>query len=617
MPPDLSPENQARLNRVTSAHDIADKRVHAGKRKKWEELYKLYRVYQEFKTYTAATPGVDVTAEAHAEWGSDLHIPYSFSNVETIVPRMLSNRPRGFIEPWDAPAVRNAPAMLLTLDAQQVQAKYQLTCQTTAKSGQIYGTGIQKSGWRFVERDAQFLERGVNVEWAVGQERRTVYDDPYAEDVDIFDFLWDPFADSIDNCEWVIHRTWRSLRYVMARLGINPDGSRNPDGPPPDWDLAPGVTVEDLRSYNGAEKYNEVWSGRSDAASERQKASAEQGEIHEVWEFHDGNRVITVLDRCLPVRDIENPSWRGDLPFHVYRPAEIPHEFCGVGAIEPARYLQYEMDLLRSQRRDMASLALTPVYSYQDGMIDPAHLQVRPGALWPVLGEPRDLLHKVQLGDVPQSGYMEEDRIRADIERATGLSDLVMGSASSNDGTATGAQLQLAAANVRIQNMTWRFELEAIESVMNDWLGLNQQHILEARGRPTQIPTPGMPDSRWQWKIEEIGPEELAGQMFWRPRGGSAAPDNIPQMRNDAQTWSSFMGSGVFDDRVLAERIAENMGERHPETLLVPPDFVPPETLDIAMELSEQAGIDPELMHEVLSAALEQAKEPQGQGQEQ
>lgn len=607
MPPELSTEQQALLNRVRAAFDAADKGVHRRCRDKWEELYKLYRVYQDQKDYFRTDPGVDRIAEMTSEWGSDLHIPYSFSNVETIVPRMLSNRPKGLILPRDEQAVRNGENMRWTLDAQQEQIRYPLICQTTAKTGQIYGLGVQKDGWRTKRRDRRYLGRGV-LNMYVSEPGCKVFDDPYAEDVDPFNFLWDPYADSLENCGWVIHRAWRSRRYVLSKLGFLPDGNRDPDA---EWNLAPDVTREEIDALNSSQAYSEVYSRRRDAAGYDSQA-ADQGEIHEVWEFHDGYKVVTVLDRVLPVREIENPAWHGDMPFHIYRPSEVPHEFAGIGAIEPARYLQYEMDLLRSQRRDQASLALTPAYAYQDGTIDPAHLQISPGALIPTLGEPRDLLHKVQLGDVPQSGYMEEDRIRADIERATGLSDLVMGGASAQDGTATGAQLQLAAANVRIQNMTWRFESEVIEGVMNHWVELNQQHILERRPRPVEVPAPGEPDQRWQWQVEHIGPEELAGQMLFRVLGGSTSPDNVPQDRSDAQAWAGLFGNPQYDQRAVAARVAEKLGERHPEAMLAPENFVPPETLDIAMQLSEEAGIPADLMGQVLQAALEQATQMQG-----
>lgn len=611
MPPELSPEQQARLNKVQARFEAAEK-MHARCRSKWEDLYKLYRVYQDQKQYLSqVSPGVDRVAELQSEWGSDLHIPYSFSNVETIVPRMLSNRPKGLIVPRDDKAVENADNMRWTLDAQQEQIRYPLIGQTTAKTGQIYGLGVQKVCWRRVEKRGARLAPGINFEW-VKEPGSKWFDDPWAEDVDIFDFLWDPYADSISTCEWAIHRSWRSRRYVLSKLGFQPGGIRDPQ---PEWDLCPDLEREDIEALNGSSKYQEIYATRRDAAGYNQQA-AEQGEIHEVWEFHDGDRVVTILDRCLPVRDIPNPAWHGDLPFHIYRPSEVPHEFPGIGAIEPARFLAYEMDLLRSQRRDMASLALTPAYAYQDGLIDPAHLRISPGSLIPVIGEPRDLLQRVQLGDVPQSGYMEEDRIRSDIERATGLGDLVMGAATANDGTATGAQLQLAAANVRIQNMTFRFENEVIEPVMNQWLELNQQYIMQRVPRPVETPMPGQPDRRWQWRVEQIGPEELMGQMHYRVMGGSTAPDNVPQDRSDAQLWMGMLGNPAFDQRAVAERVAAKLGERHPDAVLAPDNTVPPETLNVAMQLAQEhpeLKIDPAALQQLLQASLDEARQMQQQ----
>jgi hypothetical protein len=78
---------------------------------------------------------------------------------------------------------------------------------------------------------------------------------------------------------------------------------------------------------------------------------------HEVWEFHDGEQVITVLDRQWPVQMAKNPLWHGELPFQVYRPNRIPHRMVGRGEVEPNEDLQDEINTFRTQRLDNNTLS--------------------------------------------------------------------------------------------------------------------------------------------------------------------------------------------------------------------------------------------------------------------
>jgi hypothetical protein len=46
------------------------------------------------------------------------------------------------------------------------------------------------------------------------------------------------------------------------------------------------------------------------------------------------------------------------LPFQVYRPTPLQKQMVGIGDLEPLEHLQRELDTLRSQRRDAATMAL-------------------------------------------------------------------------------------------------------------------------------------------------------------------------------------------------------------------------------------------------------------------
>jgi hypothetical protein len=168
------------------------------------------------------------------------------------------------------------------------------------------------------------------------------------EDVDIFDFMWDPYGSDMNTCEWVVHRMWFSLDKCLERIQSGA------------WNTvtAQQLDEEKLRGMGHGQKYDEVWQDRLTASGLPTFAGTPRGEqIHEVWEYHDGREVLTVIDRCALVQSNEAPSV-GMLPFHVYRPTPLQKQMIGIGDLEPLEHLQRELDTLRSQRRDAATLAL-------------------------------------------------------------------------------------------------------------------------------------------------------------------------------------------------------------------------------------------------------------------
>lgn len=592
-----SPEDQARLNRVLRAVDLTEPH-HKRWCKRASHYYSLYRNTQDWRhTYETTTDarGRDaIYRDGQKEFGPELFIPLCFRAVETIVPRMLAGRPRMAVLPRNELSEANVRPMSALIDSQQEQIDYELTLQTIAKDGLIYGLGVQKCQWETSYKARTELVQ-VPVPGAGGQmiERpmvRVVFDDPNAYAIDPFDFLADPFCGSIKDAEFAIHRTWRTNSYLttMVRAGQ----WRNLD------------TIANLDGLVDSRKYDEVWADRLRAGG-RAPADAVgvtgsgRAPLHEVLEFHDGDQVITVVDRQVVVQSGPNPHWHGDLPFQCYRPTQVTHELYGIGEIEPIEQLQEEMNTLRTQRRYNADLVLQRVFAYHEGMVDSGDVRFGPGVGIPVNGDPRELLFPIPVGDIPYSSYQEEDRIAADIDSTTGVSDTLAGGEVSGE-TATSAQLGYSAASSRIRNKLLRLELEVVVPGTRQFVSLNQQRIRGQREvRVDALPMPGEPDRRWTWL--EVGPEQLMGEFDVRCESLSSEPDNVPQERADAEMlWNMFNGAQTVDQRWLATAVIGKMGFKQPEAHLAPPQpQVPPETLDILA----QVGVSRELIAQALAVA--------------
>jgi hypothetical protein len=575
-------EEQAALNRVCGAYEAADK-VRRDLIEKWERFYKLYRGFQEFKSAWVNAGARDrdgVIWDARQGWGARIHIPIVFETVESTVPRVVSQRPRMLLLPGDEESEGNLESMQTTIDVQQHQIDYDLTLQDVAQTGYMYGLGAQKVRWR----EEWILDRPVEQhaldprKYVLGEPQPLcTFDDPDAEWVDIWDFFWDPFARDMRTARWVLHRTWKDDDYVFDRL-------RPYAGRPPDWGTtaAQALSEEDVRGMGGAQRYGEVWTQRARAAGMSTNDLSAAG-MHEVWEFHDGHRVLTVLDREVLVQDAENPTL-GHIPFQIFRPHRVPGEMAGIGCIEPLEHLNYELDTLRSQRRDNATLKLMQSYAYDSGVVDEDDIVFGPGALVDVNGPPRDAIYPLSVGDIPNSSYQEESALLANIRSTAGLDDQNGGDGPMDavGGTATGVQLVQAAASRRIQRQARNLEAETIRNAARCFIALNQRKLLSERARRVSVdPGPEAPANTKRWQFFTYGPEDYRGQFDPIPEGGSTQPDNVPQMRADATMLNQmFGGDPGVDQQRLKRELGRLAGVEHFEHWLVSPERVPPGVLE-------------------------------------
>jgi hypothetical protein len=388
----------------------------------------------------------------------------------------------------------------------------------------------------------------------------TEFDGPVAERIDPIDFFGDPFASEIASpagreMEWAACRYWRSDKYVLERMAKA---------------LWLPLPENEVKSLSSKQKYAETLSD-----PDKQGDVAGYGGIHEVIEFHDGDRLITVLDRQWLCVDMPNPYWHGELPFQLFRPTKVPGELYGIGEIEPIEDINAEYNELRTNLRDNQRISTQQVFAYDEGVVDSADIKFGPGALIPVNGDPRELLHPIQSKGLENASYQEASMLISNIDRLSGISDTTAGAESPVQQTATGAQLVNAAASVRIQNKTRRLEVETIATGARHFALLSQQMIRSQVD--IRIPTPPTvdnPEARYQWyKIDPLG---LAGEFEFECEGGATAPDNVPQKRQDAQTKMGLLANPDINRPAMLRSALEDLGLKQVEQYLAPP----PETVD-------------------------------------
>lgn len=549
--------------------------------RKWMQkanhFYSLYRNYQDFKNAyngTQTERGRDqIWSDGEGEFGPTMFVPMGFSTVETVLPAMLSVNPEMTVLPRTPGSEANAYNLKMSLEAQQEQIDYPLVLQTIGKDGLITGLGVQKVWWRNDWR----IRPGLAVDPVTGmatptQQLQQLFDDPDAAAVDPFDFICDPFAASIKVADGCFHRTWRSSRYVKRMVDTH------------QWRNLDGATIGDIEQMADNRYYNETWRVRRDIGDRGITGYGSRlgkQDVHEILEFHDGDRIVTILDRQVIVASGPNPSWHGELMFQAYRPTELPHEFYGIGEIEPIEQLSEELNTLRTQRRYNADLVLQRVFAYHEGMVEKEDIRYGPGYAIGVNGNPAEMITQLQVGDIPNSGYREEELLNQDIDRTSGISDTIAGAGLAGGDTATGLQLVQSAASRRIEMKTRRIEREIVSPGGKQFVELTQQHVLTNRTvRVAQPPAPGDPERRWAWF--QLGPAQLAGEFEVKVVDNSMQPENIPQNRADAQMAMTLLGDRpAVDQQKLVEFVVGKMGIDNPQNFLAPPNpTVPAGVLD-------------------------------------
>ena len=477
----------------------------------WNRYYKLYRSQLD---------------DSGDPWRSNLFIPYCFSTIETILPRLVTNRPTFDFVPREPNDQDKAELVNDLMKYQWDVTNMDLVMVDWVKETLMYGTGILKCPW------------------AMTQE----VDGPMPQVVDLFDFFVDPSAVDIPDAKYVIHRTTKTLTYLkeMQKMGIYKNTER----------LEGAGKIEDMK----AERRSNM--GLSDPMPDKKTKEVE------ILEYWTKNRVITVANQQTIIRNDENPY--GFIPFIRLVDHKVPHEFYGIGEIEPIEGLQYELNDWRNHRMDGKTLTLNPMWWVPPG-VDVDDFIAEPGAVISSSEKPEP----IEVRSDKLSDYREEEIIKGDMQTATGVSDYSRGvesaSGISNE-TATGISLIQEAANMRFRMKVMYIEEMAIKQVGLMILKLDQKFISEEK----VIRVTGTMGQDWQ----TITPEDITGEYDIVIETGSSQPMNEELRRRRAMELLTLFGQDPDlspEGRVeLKKSVMEAYGKKNADQLFIPGGALPP-----------------------------------------
>lgn len=403
---------------------------------RWLNYYKLYRNWR---------------GQENLRGRSNVGIPLAFEWVEVVKSRLFDifagKRPYVRVkgrEPSD-----DLPAKLVQ-EYQNYQydlAGYRDLVYNVLTQVLIYGTGIAKIPWKYEERE-KFVDVPIfpdAPQFGTIPQKMTVptYDNVAFDLVDVFDFLVDPEATSLDNAEWCAHKTRRTLAYLedMERRGIYKNvnavklevSEEDKDG------MSGGGTETDIRKQ-------EILTIEGHLADKN--LLLKPIDVLEVCRKSD-NSITTIVRGKHLVREGDNPFRHGKFPYVVAKIISTPHEFYGIGLIEAGAPSAKIMEDLLNNGLDSLNFSINPMIGVDKTRIEDTELVSRPGGFYHTIGDPRSALFPLTIPDASQGTLIWFQLVNELAKKGTGIVDYLVGQTSQSK-TATEASLMTNEAAKRI-----------------------------------------------------------------------------------------------------------------------------------------------------------------------
>lgn len=501
------------LDRIEAAENWRD----SAYKDLWQRCYKRYRNYVD-KLYDPNT-GREIKDR------SNISIPYTFTQVETVLPRLVESlfaaRPYVTVKGREPGDEENAKNMETLLDWQMNE---RLDIQDIFHKGLkemcIYGTAVAYVGWKYKERKVirrqlqTLLDENNNpiievdpttgeeveiADYAAVEVTETVWDDPDVKFIDLGLFFVDPNATDIDDaryCGHVAYLTKSELEEMAER-----DESMKLK-----WDEIP----KDYRKNNVR---NERMAAVGLPSVQEENVHDDDDRLYEVHYYWEDDKEVIIINRAYLAKDGENPYWHKKKPYVKDVYTEVPHEFYGIGLVEMIEDLQDELNAERNMRIDYRAMNLRRMWKVRRGAnIKLSDLRWRQNGIIRV--DEMDDLQEIETANIGSDSFNQEGVIKQDIRDTTGAHDVVMGT-SGGSATATETMTKDNNASIRFRLIISSVEKRLLVGVTNLMIKNNQQFI----DRDLVFRVTGEED---EWV--EMSPEDIQGQFDLMAAGSSVEP---------------------------------------------------------------------------------------------
>jgi len=538
---------------------------------RWEDFYEQYRSY--------------IDPDEHP-WRANLFIPYTFSTIETVVPKMLGSifntkpivsivtRKGNELSPADIPvleqmqmqlgidlgSIAQFPAQdlaelierLLDYQFEDEALEFYLRLEEFFKDAAIYGTAFAKVIPIFKDEDELSLHR-INF-----------------EPVDLWDIYPDWRATSLADAKFIIEKKEVDLDELIEKeeQGIyeNVEECRE--------------YVEELQKVDEFRKLRLTGIGIDEDMFGDWQSARKSIQVLEYWDrekiYHIGAGKFVLMEDENPFGDI--------LPYVMLKYTAVPHEFYGIGISEMLESLQEEMNALRCQRLDNVNLINNRMFVVNKlADIDLDNLISYPGNV--ITSNDMDSIRPLDTADISRSIYMEEDVLKRDMQNATGEWEYSRGATPQHRETATGIIKLQQAASVRFDAV-----LKGVEFTFRDIAKLFIWYNSQFLDPQDFIKIVGLKDFAMMGGPQFYGipVEEMLRLFHFQPVGSSTTAVKELRIQQIFQLYQAANQDPYFNQYELRKRLCNALDFRDYDKLLKTEEQVRQEQMQM-MQAQAQA----------------------------
>lgn len=554
--------SEAARKLVTDRFNLArDYRV-ANQDEVWKRSYNNWRGVLDQKLYP---------------WRSKLFIPWSFTVVETIIPKVFARDPKWRALARNPDFPEDGPRTVQDLlNYQWTRMGMRLKMYDYIKDSLMYSKGFAKVTWNFKTRTKTIMEPEVGKDDVITfkkvRKSDVEHDDPLIEIVDPMDIYIDPDATSSGyggNAKFLVHRKTVSKK----ELEDNPNYKN----------------LDLIKQSNYADQYMDKLSRYNDATPQKDKHS----DLVEILEYWERDRLIVVANRSVVLRDSPNPYHHKEIPFVELDDYRDPHKLYGQSELSVIDPLQREINAIRNQRRDYDNLALNPVVRMLPGTLrNPNSATMSPGNIWMV--SDLNSMDVFQLPQLQGTATDIERQTAQDIKMTVAIDEIGIGLLPDNP------QRRSATEVVTAQSMAGkRFAIkialleEAVKKMGQLVFALNQQFLDQER----MIQIVG---ERGAQEWVQLSPDDIRGEYFIDIETGSMLPKDEIAARQEAIQLLQYITP------IVGPVIQSNPQVVMPILRMVLDTFELPGKTEIMEELQEALGVAKQQQDEQMQIQAQQ-----------
>ena len=392
-------------------------------------------------------------------WKHDLHPPYAFNLLETVVASQIDQGLTYSAKPSPHSDMSEEEAMhmlAMTEDVEHlIRHEYRID-EMDQKQRPAYlcdgigGLGVLKTYWNYTlgprQRQAtEMVPQYDQYDQLIGhlprvveiEEKGVLRDHSTTEVVDPRDFIWNESARDLDptkpgGAQHLFHRCWYSYEQLKYLEQMN--------------------YVRDVDKLKESQSFDGEYNDRSTEVFNVNKTK-DLIEVLEYWCYEDGRiKTCWVANRTSLVKPMsDSPFWHQQYPFAIINSMPQPFSLIGTSTIELIEELQQILWELQNQRLDNVELINNAIMLIRSDIDDPDAFEHYPGARWEVddTSQVEPLIPPYQVAEV---SLQAEALLKGDLQNVTSAAPFASGaeSATVDQKTATGASIVMNAAQQQL-----------------------------------------------------------------------------------------------------------------------------------------------------------------------